>query len=156
MESPQEEARNLPAPKRSRAAAAPDFSRELRERLEAGSARLLALQLFLFPTVPLSAPWNDNSQFSSAISPPHIDGNLPSSAFERRTVSFHQVQFSLPFGGSKSRSSIFRPKTGRYNFVVLHVQICHNSYSFISQLKRLYISRTTSLYRRSGVPLRTV
>ena len=30
-------------------------------------------------------------------------------------------QFSLPFGGSKSRSSIFRPKTGRYNFVVLHV-----------------------------------
>ena len=46
MESPQEEARNLPAPKRSRAAAAPDFSRELRERLEAGSAPLLALQLF--------------------------------------------------------------------------------------------------------------
>jgi hypothetical protein len=86
--------------------------------------------LLALATVPRSTPSNENFHFSSTISPPHIDGNLLSSAFERRTVSFHQVQFSLPFGGSKSRSSIFRTQTGRYNFVVLHVHICHNSYSF--------------------------
>eukprot|EP01043_Picozoa_sp_COSAG02_P073174 COSAG02_NODE_14115_length_1306_cov_1.711332_2_plen_105_part_01 len=34
-------------------------------------------------TVLVSAPWNENFHFSSTISPPHIDGNLPSSAFER-------------------------------------------------------------------------
>ena len=48
MESPQEEARNLPAPKRSRSAgsdAAPDSSQELRE---AGSAPLPALTLPFF------------------------------------------------------------------------------------------------------------
>eukprot|EP01043_Picozoa_sp_COSAG02_P036307 COSAG02_NODE_2650_length_8327_cov_247.925620_5_plen_84_part_01 len=44
-------------------------------------------------TVPRSTPCNENFHFSSTISPPHIDGNLLSSAFERRTVSFQQVQF---------------------------------------------------------------
>ncbi len=39
-------------------------------------------------TVLVSTPWRDNLQFSSTISPPHIDGNLASSAFERRTVIF--------------------------------------------------------------------
>eukprot|EP01043_Picozoa_sp_COSAG02_P066782 COSAG02_NODE_10505_length_1926_cov_3.770662_3_plen_153_part_00 len=55
MESPQEEARNLPAPKRSRSAgsdAAPDSSQELRE---AGSAPLPALALPFFSSMNAAA-----------------------------------------------------------------------------------------------------
>jgi hypothetical protein len=46
-------------------------------------------------------------QLSSVVSVPPIDGNLASSAFERRTVFLRETQNSLGFGGWKSRSSIF-------------------------------------------------
>ena len=86
----------------------------------------LTEQVISTSTVLVSAPHIDNFQFSSTISPPHIDGNLASQASERRTVLFRQLQFGLPFGGSKSRSSIFRPKAGLYKFAVLPLQIRFN------------------------------